>query len=404
MSGGTNPTAYEAEDAQNNGAPVWAHSKSKIGDTAASAYADYAALAGEVYYYRISACNSAGCSPLSAEDAGFIERHDPAGDILYGTIKRGGDLSTLVRVDPDTGAITEIGPIGYSVNGLEYDYTTDTLFATTSQNDPDYPVGLIRVDTSSGTGAPVAAMPPIDDTIVALTSDSGGNLYGWIESGEDDLATINKVTGATARVGESRLSTSRHGLAFDRANRLLLVNGGGEVFQIDPASGGSTSLGTLSTAHHGDFGPENLYWGVSNNADSILVLDLDAMTLERDIPVDESAELHTLSWAAGEPGGCDLDVGAWFEGGSMVIDFHIASEAPSFWSVSLFLLGVQVPIVESIALPAMDPPLDAPIPVPLPPNLGNVAVTSFLWTLEEGVICASSATAIDEPRVLAPAD
>lgn len=41
---------------------------------------------------------------------------------LYGTIGAGRTPSTLVRLDPATGSVTQtIGPVGYVVNGLTFD-------------------------------------------------------------------------------------------------------------------------------------------------------------------------------------------------------------------------------------------------------------------------------------------
>lgn len=47
---------------------------------------------------------------------------------LYGTIGAGSTPSTLVRLDPATGSVTQtIGSVGYAVNGLTFDTSTQTL-------------------------------------------------------------------------------------------------------------------------------------------------------------------------------------------------------------------------------------------------------------------------------------
>ena len=70
--------------------------------------------------------------------------------------------STLVQLDPQTGAlIREIGPVGYTVNGLAWDCTAGnckagTLYATTAVGDVSFH-GLITIDPNTGAGTPVNA-------------------------------------------------------------------------------------------------------------------------------------------------------------------------------------------------------------------------------------------------------
>lgn len=325
-------------------------------------------------------------------------------DRLLGTIGRGGTLSTLVELDPATGAVSRtIGPVGYAVNGLEYDATTGKLYATTSHKDPSFPVGLIEVDMATGAGTPIGSMPPLDDAIVTLTSDASGQLYGWIEPYEDDLAKIDKKTGDAVKVGESGLGTGGHGLAFDNHDRLFLVQY--MIEKIDPVSGRSASVGSVDVdAHHGDFGPSNLYWGLEQGGLYLHVIDIDAQKVVNTLPT--AADLHTLTWVTGASG-CVLNVAAIFEEDVLKIDLTVGPTEPAQWYVSLFLLGTHIPIVENLALPALVPALDVPVALPLPPGLGNVAVSTYLWTATDGVICSDMAVGMTSrvvPAVLAPMD
>jgi len=50
---------------------------------------------------------------------------------LFGTIHNGSSPSTLVEINPATGAlIATIGSVGYAVIGKAWDATTGTLYAT----------------------------------------------------------------------------------------------------------------------------------------------------------------------------------------------------------------------------------------------------------------------------------
>lgn len=134
--------------------------------------------------------------------------------ILYGTTGAGGsNNSNLITIDLATGSTTVIGSIGYNVNGLTYDSSTNTLFGSASSD-----VGLLSINTTTGAGSLIGSgfnSPSIgcSDRNVLLTSNSSGALFGWCDPSSDDLMSINKATGqATAIVGDSGLSTGAHGI------------------------------------------------------------------------------------------------------------------------------------------------------------------------------------------------
>ena len=179
-----------------------------------------------------------------------------AGAILYGTTGRGGDISTLVTIDTGTGTVTTIGSVGFAVNGLTFDASTGTLYGSARDD-----VGLLTIDTTTGAGALVAggfgsAASGCSTRNVLLTSNSGGDLYGWCDPGSDDLMSIDKVTGIATLVGDAGIGTARHGLAFDENDDLYMHNSGGSYYLVDTATGAVTLLGSSGlTAHHGDFNP-----------------------------------------------------------------------------------------------------------------------------------------------------
>src|SRR5512133_757822 len=115
---------------------------------------------------------------------------------LFGTTF--GDSAQLVELDPNTGALLQtIGPVGYRVNGLEYDHTTGKLFATTSQGDVNFPSGLIEIDMATAAGTEIG--PSGLGVVLNPTVNAAGQMYAWTED-SDDLVTVDKSTGAAALV------------------------------------------------------------------------------------------------------------------------------------------------------------------------------------------------------------
>jgi len=230
-----------------------------------------------------------------------------AEDRLLGTTGYGGTLSTLVEIDPITGAqVAEIGPVGFVVNGLEFDPTTGKLFAGTSFGDPAYN-GLIEIDPATGAGTPIGVhgwgLDPAGIGLTNITVNAAGQMFGWVE-GDDDLVIIDKGTGVATVVGDSGLSTQEYGMSFDNTDTLFLVNGGGPYFEIDPVTGVATPRGNLGQhAHHGDFQPgTNLYYGLTFTFPdrSLVVADLDGGSVIEVIPSIDT--LHTLTFVGAVQG------------------------------------------------------------------------------------------------------
>jgi hypothetical protein len=224
---------------------------------------------------------------------------------LFGTTGQGDlhgpDLSTLYEVNPTTGALTLIGPVGYVVTGM--DYYNGTLYGVTSYRDTSYH-GLITIDTTTGTGTPVGSgwgASLLDHTIAEMAVDSAGNAYGWQEADSEDLTSINLVTGLLSPpVGDAGLSTSQFGLAFDLNNVLHFINRGGNVYTINTVTGATTLVGNLGVpnAHHGDVDPDTgIYYGLSEPGmgfSDLLAVDLANLNVLSTVRTDQ--ELHTLAF------------------------------------------------------------------------------------------------------------
>lgn len=228
------------------------------------------------------------------------------------TIPAMGSTSTLVELHHGTGALVNtIGPVGYNVTGLTYDDTTGTLYAVTWKNDPIFPNGLISINQSTGAGTPIGAGAGlgVGNTPILLTANSSGELYGWVKPA-DSLIKWDKQTGTAVQIGNSGISTSKHGLAFDDSDFLFLFNGHASdndgVYLIDPSTGISTFIGTMANggtangmAHHGDFGVvSGVYYGLDNKGTGPKnLLVIDAIAIEAGAIIPTINDLHALAFA-----------------------------------------------------------------------------------------------------------
>lgn len=225
---------------------------------------------------------------------------------LFGTLGNGSGTSTLVELDPDTGAlIATIGDIGYLVNGLTYDETTNTLYGTTAQSDATFPNGLISIDLSTAAATTIGSgnvgTTLGDSTTALLAANSAGVLYSWLEATEDDLVIWDKAGGTATVTGDANIGTGSHGIAFDNNDTLFLFNGGGDIYEIDPGTGASTLLASTvypSAAHHGDFHPlTNTYYGIDSTgsgAKALILIDTTALTQVGTLTTVDN--LHTLAF------------------------------------------------------------------------------------------------------------
>jgi hypothetical protein len=212
--------------------------------------------------------------------------------LLFGTtgacnsVVQGGPcttLSTLVQLDPQTGAlIKEIGPVGYTVNGLAWDSTSRKLYASTASGDVNFH-GLITINPHTGRGIPVKknvvnfGLPGTPSPIHSITIDSSGNMAGWYDESPppDTFVRIDKKTGVATEFPGTGINTSQNGLSFDVSNYLWNIDSPRlqnnvltqTLYLIDPVDGKSLFskvLTPVTAAALGDFNPEdNLYYGLN---------------------------------------------------------------------------------------------------------------------------------------------
>lgn len=212
--------------------------------------------------------------------------------------------STLVQVDPDTGALVRvIGPVGYTVNGLAWDMTTDKLYATTAVGDVSFH-GLITIDPNTGQGTPVnpavvnygldVTPGTLGSPVHSITIDSNGNAVGWYDEFgtgvTDTFVTFNKTTGVATEFDNTGLSTGQNGVAFAKHDLLWNIDSPKVVnnvvtqtaYLLDPTNGqplDERDVSPPTPAALGDFNPVgNQYYGlrftVFNPTAFLMVIDL----------------------------------------------------------------------------------------------------------------------------------
>ena len=218
------------------------------------------------------------------------------GPILYGTTGRcnndfpGGpctETSTLVQLDPDTGALIKvIGPVGYTVNGLAWYPKSQQLYASTAIGDVAFH-GLITINLTTGAGTPVNpaalnfGLAGDASPIHSITIHSNGRMVGWYDEfsvGEvtDTFVTFNKTTGIATEFPNTGIDTSANGLSFDADGLLWNIDSPRRVglgapltqtgYLMDPFTGKplrTVALTPPTMAALGDFNPvDNLYYGL----------------------------------------------------------------------------------------------------------------------------------------------
>ena len=280
-----------------------------------------------------------------AQDLSLIQNLPAGQPILLGTTGAcfnafPGDpctqTSTLVQIDWHTGAlIREIGPVGYTVNGLAWDCTagnckSGTLYATTAVGDTHFH-GLITIDPNTGAGTPVDASVvnfglSIDpgtagSPIHSITVSAFGNIVGWYDEFgagvTDTFVRIDKNTGIATEFPNTGINTSQNGLSFSDLNALWNVDSpkfvGGVLVQtaylLNPLNGTvlfSRQLSPPTNAALGDFNPiDNKYYGLNFDTSIpfsltyIVVINLRKGTVTT---LGQTVDnLHTLAFMKDQP-------------------------------------------------------------------------------------------------------
>jgi hypothetical protein len=150
---------------------------------------------------------------------GMVNGLEFVGSTLYGTFVPSPDEpSELVTVDQTTGALTFIGPTGFSnIGGRTFDASSRTMYGVARSD-------LITIDLETGEGTLVG--PTDFSNVSALEFGPDGTLYGGIGGASSDagsLISIDPATGAGMLIGPTDFP-SLDGLAFVPSAALCTLN------------------------------------------------------------------------------------------------------------------------------------------------------------------------------------
>jgi hypothetical protein len=167
------------------------------------------------------------------------------GGTLYGIDDGDARDQALRTIDRASGATTSPGPL------LEDGVATELfaaltaargggLFATAEITAPSSANQLYRVDRS--TGGATAIGPERSGVLVALAGDCGGRLLGV--DAENQLVRVSRTDGSWTGIGTVAPlppGAFPRALAFDHSSeRLYLLTGEPEIYEVDPGSGALT--------------------------------------------------------------------------------------------------------------------------------------------------------------------
>jgi hypothetical protein len=164
-----------------------------------------------------------------------------ANDTWYGA-----DFFTdeLVTIDTASGNRSVVGPIGFHLDGMSWDPSSNTMYGINADG------SLYTVNPNTGAGTLVAAGLG-QDVFINLASDASGQLY-TMGLNSDSLYTVNSSTGAISAIGPLGIDiTFAQDLEFDLSDGTLYMaayNTGlpvdaGELRTVNTSTGATTLIG-----------------------------------------------------------------------------------------------------------------------------------------------------------------
>ena len=216
---------------------------------------DAPAAPGTIYKLNQSTAAETLVGPVGAA---FTFPGDLASDTNLGTFRIWApDItsSTLVKIDPTTGAGTPVGLFTLAtgapvkITSLAFNSTTGAMFGTTSSFYSGEADRLYSINPSTGSSTPIGAAVGFTN-VFALGFDSGGKLFG-VSNDTHQLLDISTVTGAGALVGPVAPAS-----IFDIATRpedgvTFAVDAfTNQLYKLDLTTGGTTLVGTHTSPTH----------------------------------------------------------------------------------------------------------------------------------------------------------
>ncbi|MCW5936119.1 MAG: PEP-CTERM sorting domain-containing protein [Fimbriimonadaceae bacterium] len=142
-----------------------------------------------------------------------------------------GAISTLYRVNLNTGAATAIGSTGVtSLFGLAYDQSNGKLYAGKSTDNPQ---GLFELDMN--TGAATAIGNPFINLDAMTYNSSTGELLGMF-AGPGTFHSLDRTNGSATNLGGDGF-VDNGGMAYVQdLNRILAIDWSGNLYSYNPAN------------------------------------------------------------------------------------------------------------------------------------------------------------------------
>ena len=240
-----------------------------------------------------------------------------------------GQASSLVELDDETGAlINPIGPIGYNVQSIAYDATSNTLYGLTTDNAQLLSISISTgAATEIGTGkAGFGSSSVFFGHVSVLSVNSVGELYsvsalvGEFDFSDYSLFLWDKSTGTVSNLGFVGSGLSATASGFDASDSLYLISHRTAVLDViaihradagynnaDPAfsAAGSIDVGE-DELRQGDFHPEsNLYYAANVSGELRIVNMISRNVTSLASPASSINALTFIPEVAPELGECN---------------------------------------------------------------------------------------------------
>jgi uncharacterized repeat protein (TIGR01451 family) len=202
-----------------------------------------------------------GSSFSQVDGMAILPGLDNAPDRVFGA-----DNSRLVEINPNTGAATPIGPIGFSlVDGLCFQPQTRVLFGVTYGSNQ-----IIRIDVSTGQGTLVASNVIVSHRLNDMTFSPDGRMFIVTNDRPPVLWQVNPATGAKLNKWVLSGTTQIEAILWSQDGRTLYCSAlrgvGSDLATVDFAA---KKVVFVSAQHSGSRDIEALAWIIASTPNGI---------------------------------------------------------------------------------------------------------------------------------------
>ncbi|HXF79595.1 MAG TPA: hypothetical protein VN598_12075 [Usitatibacter sp.] len=197
--------------------------------------------------------------------SGGVNTDAPISGNLY-TVNLSSGASQLV------GAIRLPGSRAVGVAGLSFHPKSGVLYGITSEQSPNEPHSLVTIDPDTGAATLIGDLGYIASD---ASFNSKGTLYVWLQT-TSQLGTVDLATGAVTRIGRPRPAGTPSGMAIDPNDMIYVTAKGasGTLDNVDTVTGDlqvgapltgapfSTQINSMS------FSPSGLLLAINSNGGS----------------------------------------------------------------------------------------------------------------------------------------